>query len=107
MRHLESKEQDIIIDSLLLQIKDLQDKLQKSDAETDSYRFQTLVFKYFLADNHPEMTSEFAEFVLEQSKDNIIYGDETKYAYKVLDYHRDSIENDRLDEILEILKKNR
>ena len=107
MRHLSHTEQSIIIDSLLLKIQELEKEIKQTEKQSASSRFQTSVFKYFLVDEHPEMTNEFADYVLSQSKNNDMFGDETKFAYDVLDYHRYSVDDKRLDEVLEILNKNR
>ena len=57
------------------------------------------VLRRFLVDFHPELTKEFAEYVLKEAKEDN-YDNTVAGCIKSLDYHRDTFDDKTVDNVL-------
>lgn len=104
INNLSREEHEVIINSLLNTIQEQKARIQylskKSCVSDGSSSLQT----YFIADKHPELVEELAEYALDKTQDNY-YGFDYPYAsaYEALEYHYDTEPSKRTDEIVELL----
>lgn len=105
---LSGKDKEFIIEGLLLKLKDTIEAAESLERNCKSERIQNSIFKDFLVNEKPELTEEFANYVLAYLEKSRDYGlNRTHFARMMLDaldYHRDVIDNDKLEEVLETLR---
>ena len=86
---LDTNDSGIVIESLLATINKNEAYHQKRQASDSGDVVAASVLRRFLVDFHPELTKEFAEYVLKEAKEDN-YDDTVAGCIKSLDYHKDS-----------------
>lgn len=99
-------EKDLIIDGLLLKNKETQKDYDNLANRTANEGIAVSLLRRFLVEKHPELTDELAEFVLSKVKENSYQdGDISSCGICALQYHRDEIESQKLDDVIKTLEQ--
>ena len=107
MRYMTPSEKDLIIDGLLLKNKEAQKDYENLTNRTADESIAVSLLRRFLVEKHPELTDELAEFVLEKVKSNDYREqDISSCGISALEYHRDEIDSQTLDEVIKTLEQS-
>lgn len=96
---LDTNDSGIVIESLLATINKNEAYHQKRQASDSGDVVAASVLRRFLVDFHPELTKEFAEYVLKEAKEDN-YDNTVAGCIKSLDYHRDTFDDKTVDSVL-------
>lgn len=95
-------ELEILVECLLDKVKKLQGENEKHYLR-ESHRSNALTLAIiFLAEKHPELDTEYAEYI-HSALNGCFFGDENltvNACYHALGYHFDTVENNKLDEVM-------
>lgn len=100
------KEALIINKSLLATVERLEKEAENRENENFNKRVAASLLKEFLVDNHPELTSELAEFTKRYVENNGYDKDNIAgVGLEALSYHNDAFDNEVLQRTVSELEK--
>jgi len=91
----------ILTDSLLQTVKAKDARIKKITIRQNNESNAASLLRRFLVEEHPELTSEFAAFVLRFCTENPYQQDRVASGgLCAIEYHRDTINNKELDDVV-------
>ena len=103
--HLYARQSEILVESLFLKIDKLEEELKDTQKKYRNESHALSMYKCFLVDEHPELTNEFASFILAETKQNYDGKCLASCGLEALDYHRDTLDSYVLEQVLAQLKE--
>lgn len=102
MKNLSHDELIIINEALLDKVKSLQKDLSKVEQKQEVESCALSLMVYFVADNHPQLTDDFVNFIREKSQDEYLFDDKllkNKACIEAILYHRDTFNHNGINEL--------